>query len=123
VEGLRSTLIVAEIALALVLLTGAGLMLKSFMRLRAVDPGFRPDHVITLTVDLPSTAYPTAEKLRTFHPEMLSRLSTLPGVIKPDDPATFAAVALVIAAIALIASLVPARRATRVDPLLALRHE
>jgi putative ABC transport system permease protein len=80
-ERLRSTLVVAEIALALVLLAGAGLMLKSFMRLRAVDPGFRPDHVITLTVDLPDAAYPTAEKLRAFHQQMLSRLSGLPGVV------------------------------------------
>jgi len=52
-EGLRSILVVSEIALALVLLTGAGLMLKSFLRLRAVNPGFRAENVLTVTVELP----------------------------------------------------------------------
>jgi len=55
-------------------------MIKSFLRLRAVDPGFRPENVVTLTVDLPDIAYPTAEKLQAFHQETLQKLSTLPGV-------------------------------------------
>src|SRR5438105_14740710 len=50
-EGLRSVLVVSEIALTLVLLTGAGLLLKSFLRMRAVDPGFRAENVLTMTVD------------------------------------------------------------------------
>jgi putative ABC transport system permease protein len=80
-ERLRAALVVGEIALALVLLTGAGLMLKSFLRLRAVDTGFRPENVLTLTVDLPDVVYPTAQKLQAFHQETLLKLSTLPGVL------------------------------------------
>jgi hypothetical protein len=52
-EDLRSLLVISEIALTLVLLTGAGLLLKSFLRMRAVDPGFRAENVLTITVDLP----------------------------------------------------------------------
>jgi predicted permease len=80
-ERLRAVLVTAEIALAVMLLVGAGLLLRSFLRLQAVDPGFRPDHVITLTVDLPDTDYPTAQKLQAFHQQTLARLSGLPGVI------------------------------------------
>jgi len=62
------------------LLTGAGLMLKSFMRIRAVDPGFRTENILTMTVDLPDASYPTAAAIKAFHAGILSRLSTLPGV-------------------------------------------
>ncbi len=79
-ERLRAALVVGEIALALVLLTGAGLMMKSFLRLRAVDTGFRPENVVTMTVDLPGVVYPTPEKMQAFHQETLLKLSTLPGV-------------------------------------------
>jgi predicted permease len=80
-ERLRAALVVGEIALALVLLTGAGLMLQSFLKLRAVDTGFRPQNVVTLTVDLPDAVYPTAERLQAFHQETLRKLSALPGVL------------------------------------------
>ena len=80
-ERLRNTLAVAEVALALILLAGAGLLLKSFLHLRAVDPGFVPDHVITLTVDLPDAAYQSAERMRAFHTDLLARLSALPEVV------------------------------------------
>jgi predicted permease len=80
-ERLRSVLVVAEIALALVLLTGAGLMLKSFLRIRAVDPGFHPDNILTMTVDLPDSTYRTAADIQTFHKRTLAKLSSLPGVL------------------------------------------
>jgi putative ABC transport system permease protein len=62
------------------LLTGAGLLMKSFLRLRAVDPGFRPENVVTLTVNLPNSKYEAADRLRAFHRDILPRLSDLPGV-------------------------------------------
>jgi putative ABC transport system permease protein len=78
---LRSTLVVSEIALALVLLTGAGLMLKSFMRMRAVDPGFRTENILTMTVDLPDASYPTVTTIQAFDSSILTKLSNLPGVV------------------------------------------
>jgi predicted permease len=80
-EWLRSALVVAEIALALVLLTGAGLMLKSFLRMRAVNPGFRPENILTMTVDLPESTYPTTTAIQAFHTRTLAKLSNLPGVL------------------------------------------
>lgn len=79
-ERFRAALVVAEIALALVLLTSAGLMMKSFFRLRAVDSGFHTDNVIRLTVELPQATYPGAEHLRAFHRSMLDGLRRLPNV-------------------------------------------
>ena len=78
-EGLRGALVVIEIALSLVLLTAGGLVTQSFLRMRAVDPGFRADHVLTLTVDLP-TPYTTAEGIHRFQSDVLERLAALPGV-------------------------------------------
>ncbi len=79
-EGIRGALVVSEIALTVVLLTGAGLLLKSFLRMRAVDPGFRPENVITMTVDLPEATFQTAPALRSFHTRVLEKLAALPGV-------------------------------------------
>ena len=79
-EGLRGALVVAEMALALILLSGAGLLLKSFLRIRAVDPGFHSGHLLTMTVDLPPSTYPTAQSLRGFHERMLAELAQAPGV-------------------------------------------
>jgi predicted permease len=80
-QGLRSALVVSEIALALVLLTGAGLMLKSFMRMRAADPGFRTGNILTMTVDLPDSTYPATPAIQEFHARILEKLSHLPGII------------------------------------------
>ena len=77
---LRHALVVAEMALALVLLIGAGLLVKSFLGLRAVDPGFTPGQVMTMTLDLPDTKYPTAVALNAFHERLLQSLSVLPDV-------------------------------------------
>ena len=80
-EGLRSALVVSEVALALVLLTGAGLLLKSFLRMRAVDPGFRSENVLTMTVDLPASVYRTTAQSQAFHARILEKLSSVPGVV------------------------------------------
>src|ERR1700728_2228319 len=79
--GFRSVLVVSEIALALVLLAGAGVMLKSFLRIRSVNPGFRAGNVLTMTVELPESAYQTAAQMRAFHQRTLQQLSSLPGVL------------------------------------------
>ncbi len=80
-ERFRGALVIGEIALALVLLTGAGLMMKSFLRLRAVDTGFRTDNVVRLSVELPQPTYSTPERLQAFHQSMLGRLTVLPDVV------------------------------------------
>jgi len=75
----RNGLVVSEIALSLVLLIGAGLMMKSFLKLRAVDPGFHSENLLTLQVNLSST-YRTAVQMKAFHERALERLEALPGV-------------------------------------------
>src|SRR5690242_9458452 len=77
---LRSALVVAEFAFSLMLLAGAGLLIKSFHRLTMVDLGYRSAHVMTFTLDLPSTAYPTDDAIRTFASATTNRLQQLPGV-------------------------------------------
>ena len=80
-ERFRAALVVSEIALALVLFAAAGLMMKSFLRLRAVDPGFRTDNVVRLSIELPMSKYSTVEGMHAFHEDMLARLSHLPDVV------------------------------------------
>jgi putative ABC transport system permease protein len=77
---LRATLVGAEIALALVLLTGSGLMIKSFVRMRSVETGFDANRVLTMTVDLPRASYPDANRVHAFHGRLLERLAQIPGV-------------------------------------------
>jgi putative ABC transport system permease protein len=77
---LRSFLVVAEVTLALVLLAGAGLLLRSFDRLRHVDPGFRPDHLLSLRFNLPDRAYPRPEMTAAFVAGVVERTAALPGV-------------------------------------------
>jgi putative ABC transport system permease protein len=77
---LRSALVVIEVALALVLLTGAGLMIRSFLRLQEVNPGFNPDNLLTLRVQLPQSRYPDAEKIVPFYQQAIERIRALPGV-------------------------------------------
>ncbi len=77
---LRSFLVVAEIALSLVLLVGAGLLLKSFVRLRAINPGFDPDGVLTLSVALPQAKYATPAAQAGFFQQFLTRTAAAPGV-------------------------------------------
>ncbi len=75
----RSLLVISEIALALVLLIGAGLMIQSFWRLLRVDPGFNPRSVLAIDITL-SQKYSNSQRQRAFLQEALERLRTLPGV-------------------------------------------
>jgi len=77
---LRQTLVVAQVAMATVLLVGSGLVLRSFQKLRHVDLGFRPDGVVTFRIALPSSRYQTSESVAQFHYAMLDRVRALPGV-------------------------------------------
>jgi putative ABC transport system permease protein len=78
--GLRNALVVAQIAIALVLLTGAGLLAKSFWNLLHVSPGFRTEHVLTARVTLPASRYPDVERLAAFQSDVLERIRNLPGI-------------------------------------------
>jgi putative ABC transport system permease protein len=77
---LRSALVVGEIAIALVLLVASGLLLRSFEKMRAVDLGFRPDHILTASYSLPQQKYATQAALDGFNDEFLRRVRQLPGV-------------------------------------------
>jgi len=77
---LRKTMLTAEIALTVVLLISAGLLFKSFLRLRTTDLGCRIDHVITMKFGLPEIQYDTRDKVVRFHESLLERLRRLPGV-------------------------------------------
>jgi len=77
---LRSTLVVAEIAIALVLLTASGLLLRSFDKMRAVDLGFTPQHVTTAAYSLPQMQYEKQSQVDSFNRELLLKLNQLPGV-------------------------------------------
>jgi predicted permease len=77
---LRSTLVVAEIAIALVLLTASGLLLRSFDKMRSVDLGFKPENVTTANYALPHQQYSTQVQLDTFMRDLLLKLRELPGV-------------------------------------------
>ncbi|PYT19041.1 MAG: hypothetical protein DMG58_37095, partial [Acidobacteria bacterium] len=79
-HGLRRILVVAEVALTLVLLTGAALMLRSFEKLYTQDPGFRADHVLTLQTYLPRPKYDDFARRTQFYREVVQRVETLPGV-------------------------------------------
>ncbi|HSD29527.1 MAG TPA: ABC transporter permease [Vicinamibacteria bacterium] len=78
--GLRGGLVVGQIALALVLVTGSALLLRSFARLRSVDPGFRTENALAFRVSLPDSAYSDDARLLSFHDELQRRLGALPGV-------------------------------------------
>jgi predicted permease len=77
---MRNILVGAEVALALMLLIGAGLLLRSLIGLRGVDPGFDPRNVLTATVQIPRAKYPTPERRNQFFAEALQSVRALPGV-------------------------------------------
>ncbi|HEV2349240.1 MAG TPA: ABC transporter permease [Terriglobia bacterium] len=76
----RSVLVVGEIAVALVLLAGAGLLLRSFIRLVGVNPGFNAHRLLTLHIALPTAQYPQPEQQQRFFEDLVRRARSLPGV-------------------------------------------
>src|SRR5262249_17730645 len=77
---LRSALVVAEVALSLILLAGAALMIRTFVNLRSVDPGFDPHHVLTFQVSPSGASYDTTAKVTEFYRRAIDRIRALPGV-------------------------------------------
>lgn len=77
---MRNTLVVSEIALALLLLMSAGLMINSFLRLQQVNPGFDPQRVLTMRISLPESQYPESRQVTAFYRQLLERLRSVPGI-------------------------------------------
>ena len=77
---LRTAFVVAQFSLALVLLVGAGLLIRSFQRVLKVDPGFQPDHVISGALSLPRSAYKEPPQRKQFYQELMRRLAQVPAV-------------------------------------------
>jgi putative ABC transport system permease protein len=77
---MKSFLVVGQVALSLLLLIGAGLLLRSFGRLAHIDPGFDPHNVLTMNVSLPTVKYAKSQQQIAFFDEVLRRVSSLPGV-------------------------------------------
>ncbi|HEV7668021.1 MAG TPA: ABC transporter permease [Thermoanaerobaculia bacterium] len=97
-ERLHGGLVIAEVALAFVLLAGAGLLVRSFRNLLDQDLGYRPERALTFDLTLPESRYPDAPRVRAFYRDLLDRIGTLPGVvavggakeIPPAEPWSFA---------------------------------
>jgi putative ABC transport system permease protein len=79
-QRMRRSLVAAQIALVVVLLTGAGLLIRSFIRLQRVDLQFRTDHLLTMRFSMPGAKYPTPQARTTFQTALLDRVRELPGV-------------------------------------------
>src|SRR5262245_17257536 len=77
---LRRLLVITEVALSLILLIGAGLLMRGFLRLQGVNPGFKPENVLTMRIGLPRSNYDTPEKRSIFFQELIERVEALPGV-------------------------------------------
>jgi putative ABC transport system permease protein len=78
---LSDALVVFEVALALVLLVGAGLLIRSFVNLASVNPGFRTSGVVSMEIVLPDTRYPTGASKRQFYGDLIDRVSAQPGIV------------------------------------------
>ena len=76
----RQLLVVSEVALACVLLVGAGFMMKSLLAVLRVDPGFKPDHLLTMKFSLPESRYGSNEQIAAFCRQLLDKVVTTPGV-------------------------------------------
>ncbi|HEY6403748.1 MAG TPA: ABC transporter permease, partial [Blastocatellia bacterium] len=82
---LRNALVVFEVALSLVLLSGAGLMMRSFVKLRQMDLGFNPENILYARLPFPRGQYTTATEKQRFYEQLLSRLRALPGVVAATE--------------------------------------
>ncbi len=78
--ALRNVLVISEVALTMLLVSGAGLMLRSLAQLRSVDPGFHPEHLVTMKIALPDALYPNMDQRTTFLRQALERLNSTPGI-------------------------------------------
>ncbi len=76
----RNLLVASEMALAFVLLVGAGLLINSFLKLRAVDPGLKPGNALTMNITLPRQKYAKSEQVISFHRQLLEQVAAVPGV-------------------------------------------
>lgn len=77
---LTSTMVVVELALTIVLLVGAGLMIRSFLKLYSLDLGARTDHLLTMSIGLPDQKYPKPEQRQIFYESLMTRLQAVPGM-------------------------------------------
>jgi putative ABC transport system permease protein len=88
-SGMRRALVVAQVAISFVLLVGAGLLTRSLLRLEGIDPGFKPEHVLSVQVDLDWTRYDNAQKRRAFYRGLIDRMREYPGVVNASLSLTF----------------------------------
>lgn len=79
-QRFRQLLVICQISMAVMLVIGAGLLIKSFWRLRQVDRGFRPENVLSLSLTLPQSKYGEVQKINAFYNQLIERISQLPGV-------------------------------------------
>jgi putative ABC transport system permease protein len=93
---LRNLLVVSQVALSLVLLIGAGLLIRNFVQLRGAAPGFDPRNLLSMKISLPPARYAGAAKMTAFYDELLRSVRTVPGVLAaaessalPDNPIRF----------------------------------
>jgi predicted permease len=79
-QRLRVAFVIVEVALSVMLLVGAGLLVRSFQRVLGTNPGFRPEHVLTASIDLPPTEYSQDEKVASFYKQLMEKLRQTPGI-------------------------------------------
>src|SRR5262249_16379684 len=87
-QGARKALVICEVALSLILLIGAGLMIRSFWKLQHVDPGFNSRDTLTMSVGLSPTKYSDPNQQRSFFDRALEKVSALPGVVSAGATTT-----------------------------------
>ena len=86
--GLRKLLVIGEIALSLILLAGAGLLMRTMVALQTVDLGLNPDNILVIRLPLPKDRYKTAAQVQHFYTQLLQRLKTVPGIVAATETST-----------------------------------